>query len=251
MEQLIENLVAGLCAAGFEAKRAGPGGVIPRIGKAIVAVSVPEVSFLKNTENKINAMARIKATVFSPTADGAAGGQDTAYAVAQAIAAGISGFPPVPCKVAETVYNGRGDFFTTQVQGTLGIHCDEAGGFQTDGELTLTVNNQSIKSLRLIRMTRKQELLPVYAFGESAIIGKYVRSVVYTLTVEYCAPKGQWNAGQIMEYRDFTLKLARDGGVYVYGSCNWTECAWEDTEEGSVFRGTATAYYCVKQEGLS
>lgn len=251
MEQLIEDLVTGLCEAGFEARRAGPGGVIPRISKAIVAVSFPEVSFLKNTENKIDALVQVKATIFSPTADGAAGCQDTAYAVAKAIAAGISDFPPVPCKAAETTYNGQGDFFTADVIGTLAVHGDETGAFDVDSALTLTVNHQNIKSLKLIRMVRQQELLPVYAFGESAAIGKYIRSATYTLTVEYRAPRTQWGAGQLMEYQDFTLRLARGGETYVYTPCNWTECAWEDTEEGTIFRGTATAYYCVKQESLS
>lgn len=244
MERLITCLITGLQNAGFRAEWAGPDRVMPRITGPVVAVSLPEMEFLQNPEaEELGAAAKLRVSVFSPTALGAAKCQDTAYQVAMTLSGGIQGIPPLRCRVTEAAYYGPGDYFLANVFASFAAYSTEEGYIMPDEALQLVIGTKKIGPFQLMRFDRRQTVIPVYSFGEARPPLQVIRQQCYILTLERIFPSAKWDAREWIDANDFEFQIIRGGRFRIYGRCNWLSCSWEDTAQGSKFHGEAITYH--------
>lgn len=240
MEHLIELILAGLRAAGFRAEWAGPGRVLPRIASPVLAVSMPKMELIKSPNgNDAGATAELRVRVFSPTALGAARCQEVAQKVAIALTQGIQGMPPLQCRVEEASYYGKGDYFTADVFGSFALESDEDGWMMPVGEIALTIGKKEYGRFSLVGVKESREVRPVYAFGEQTTRLQAMGRVQYRITVRRRFPSKMWDRTNLMGMKDFSLELLRGGCLFYFFHCQWEQCAWEDTSEGSEFVGVA------------
>lgn len=249
MEKLISQLENDLRAKGFRASWAGPGAVMPRVNSPVVTLSMPRMEMFKNPETSgLGASAQLRASVFSPTALGAAGCQSEAYRVAMALSRGTDHLPPLRCRVSEAVYYGKGDYFTADVLGDFFMKTDSNGWMEADEDIFLDIDSVLIHQFQLVQFSQKREVIPLRSFGEVARVGQILGPEKYELRMKRNFPSGLWDQSFLMGARNFVVQVIRGGKLCTYSDCNWVQTNWKEQWDGSEFDGTAVSYHCQVQE---
>lgn len=204
---IVDSVIEALTEAGLSAQKAYPGGAMPNITQAQMAVNLEKVDYTARS-------ATVLVTVMVPVEQGGIACETAAVQVGTALESMGGVVVQEECR-----FNAYADAYYIRVLGTFyGSAVME--GWSAASEFTVEINDTVLANAVSFRAEQAVD----------DVTGTPLSTAVWTFRLE---EKFGWNEGPLpAPANSFSVAVLRSSGMEIYEECCWTSVELEDTATG-------------------